>query len=66
MTVRQVRRLLSQRGCTEVRQAGSHLTIRCGECVTTIAVHGGDIPPGTLAKIGHDLEPCLGKGWLRK
>ena len=46
LAVRQVRRLLSQRGCTEVRPAGSRLTIRCGECVTTIAVHGGDVAPG--------------------
>ena len=64
MTARELRRLLRQRGCVEVRQVGSHLTIRCDVCVTTIAVHTGDIPTGTLHKIERDLEPCLGKGWL--
>lgn len=34
------------------------LTIRCGSCVTTIAVHTGDIPTGTLHKIKRDLEPA--------
>jgi len=34
--------------------------------VATIAVHTGDIPTGTLRKIERDLEPYLGKGWLRK
>ena len=64
VTARSLRKVLRQHGCVEVRQAGSHLTVRCGECVTTIAVHSGDIPAGTLAKIGRDLERCLGKGWL--
>jgi predicted RNA binding protein YcfA (HicA-like mRNA interferase family) len=66
MTARDVRRILRQRGCVEVRQVGSHLTLRCDECVATIAVHTGDIPIGTLRKIERDFEPCLGKGWLRK
>jgi len=51
-------------GCVELRQVGSHLTVGCDTCMTTIAVHGGDIPTGTLHKIERDLEPCLGKGWL--
>lgn len=42
------------------------MTVRCGECGTTIAVHSGDIPVGTLRKIERDLEPCFGKGWLRR
>ncbi len=66
MTARELRKIVRKRGCVEVRQVGSHLTIRCGECVATIAVHTGDIPTGTLRKIERDLEPCLGKGWLRK
>jgi predicted RNA binding protein YcfA (HicA-like mRNA interferase family) len=66
VTARQLRQLLRRRGCVEVRHVGSHLTIRRGECVTTIAVHSGDIPTGTLRKIERDLEPCLEKGWLRK
>lgn len=65
VTARALRKALRGLGCVEVRQAGSHLTVRCGECLTTIAVHGGDIPTGTLHKIIRDLEPCLGKGWLR-
>ena len=64
--VRALRRILGQSGCVEVRQVGSHLTVRCGDCLTTIAVHAGDIPIGTLRKIERDLEPCLEKGWLRK
>ena len=66
VTARSLRKLLRLRGCVELRQAGSHLTIRCGACLTTIAVHTGDIPTGTLRKIERDLEPCLGKGWMRK
>ena len=66
VTARELRRVLKRRGCDEVRQVGSHLSIRCGECVTTIAVHTGDIPTGTLRKIERDLEPCLGKGWMLK
>lgn len=66
MTARDLRKLLRRRGCVEVRQVGSHLTIRCDECITTIAVHAGDVPTGTLRKIERDLESCLGKGWLRR
>jgi predicted RNA binding protein YcfA (HicA-like mRNA interferase family) len=40
--------------------------VRCGACRTTVPVHRGeDLPPGTLRAIERDLEPCLGKGWLR-
>ena len=39
----------------------------CGRCVTTVPVHAGeDIGPGLLRRIERDLEPCLGKGWLKK
>jgi len=35
--------------------------------VTTVPVHTGeDIGPGLLRRIERDLEPCLGKGWLKK
>jgi predicted RNA binding protein YcfA (HicA-like mRNA interferase family) len=38
-----------------------------GGCVTTVPVHAGDdIGPGLLRRIERDLEPCLGKGWLKK
>jgi predicted RNA binding protein YcfA (HicA-like mRNA interferase family) len=41
--------------------------IECGQCVTTVPVHAGeDIGPGLLRRIERDLEPCLGKGWLKK
>jgi predicted RNA binding protein YcfA (HicA-like mRNA interferase family) len=32
---------------------------------TTVPQHSGDIPAGTLRAIERDLEPVLGKGWLR-
>ena len=32
---------------------------------TTIALHPGDIRPGTLRAIERDLEPVFGKGWLK-
>ncbi len=66
MTARELRKVLKRRDCDEVRQVGSHLTVRCRTCVTTIAVHTGDIPTGTLRKIERDLEPCLGKGWMHR
>lgn len=57
-----------------VRQVGSHrryevaYTDAAGVEVTvatTVAQHSGDIPAGTLRAIERDLEPGLGKGWLR-
>jgi predicted RNA binding protein YcfA (HicA-like mRNA interferase family) len=62
---RELRRLLAELGCVEVRQSGSHLIVRCnGGCQTVIPIHAGDISPGTLRNIERMLEPCLGKGWL--
>ena len=53
-------------GCEVVRQRGSHVRIRCEDCETTVPVHAGeDLPPGTLRAIERDLEPCLGRKWLR-
>jgi len=67
MTSRELRQLLKGKGCTEVRQKGSHLVVRCGSCNTVIPVHKGeDIRPGTLASIERSLEPCLGRGWLKR
>lgn len=37
-----------------------------GEVFTAVAMHGGDVPTGTLHKIERDLEPALGKGWLTR
>ncbi|MBW8711791.1 MAG: type II toxin-antitoxin system HicA family toxin [Mycobacterium sp.] len=67
MTARDLRRILRSHGCVETRQRGSHVRIECGTCVTTVPAHAGeDIGPGLLRRIERDLEPCLGKGWLKK
>lgn len=67
MTAKDLRRLLRSMGCVEVRQRGSHLRVECGRCVTTVPVHAGeDIGPGLLPRIERDLEPSLGKGWVKK
>jgi predicted RNA binding protein YcfA (HicA-like mRNA interferase family) len=67
MTGKDVLRQLRRMGCKEVRRRGSHVRVECGKCVTTVPVHAGhDLPPGTLRAIEHDLEPCLGKGWLTR
>ena len=66
MKVKAWRRILASKGCAEVRQVGSHLRVECGSGVTTIPVHAGeDLGPGLLRSIERDLEPCLGKRWLR-
>jgi len=65
MTARELRRILKSKGCVEVRQRGSHLRVRCGECLTTVPVHKGeDLREGLLRRIERDLAPCLGEGWL--
>ncbi|HEY9287272.1 MAG TPA: type II toxin-antitoxin system HicA family toxin [Candidatus Dormibacteraeota bacterium] len=68
MTGRQLlRRLTAVPGCRLVRQRGSHVRVRCGICYTTVPVHAAeDLGPGLLRAIERDLEPCLGKGWLRR
>ncbi len=67
MKSRELRQRLRALGCVEVRQNGSHLIIRCCEdCTTIVPVHPGtDIKTGTLRGIERQLEPCLGKGWLK-
>jgi predicted RNA binding protein YcfA (HicA-like mRNA interferase family) len=66
MTSRGLLRILKAHDCVEVRQKGSHLVVRCGKCQTTIPVHPGeDIGAGLLRAIVRQLEPCLGKKWLR-
>jgi predicted RNA binding protein YcfA (HicA-like mRNA interferase family) len=53
-------------GGVVVRRRGSHVRVRCGSCFTTVPDHGAeDLPRGTLRAIERDLEPALGKGWLR-
>ncbi|WP_419923467.1 type II toxin-antitoxin system HicA family toxin [Candidatus Poriferisodalis sp.] len=60
-------RRLRRSGCQVLRQRGSHVRLRCGDCLATVPVHPGrDIPVGTLRSIERQLEPCLGKGWLKR
>ena len=67
MKARELLRLLKQLGCVEVRQKGSHVFVQCGTCTTVVPVHAGeDLKPGTLKAIERQLEPCLGKGWLKR
>ncbi len=67
MTVREVLRAIREKGGEVLRQRGSHVRVRAGECYTTVPDHASrDVPPGTLRAIERDLEPCLGKGWLRR
>jgi predicted RNA binding protein YcfA (HicA-like mRNA interferase family) len=59
-------RRLRELGCVEVRRKGSHVIVRCGTCTSVVPVHSGeDIKPGTLRAIVRQLEPCLGKDWLK-
>ena len=67
LTGRALLRILRSLGCVEVRQQGSHVRVRCGDCVTTVPVHAGEtLGTGLLRAIERDLEPCLGKGWLTR
>lgn len=66
MTARELLKLLRNLGCEELRQKGSHVIVRCGSCNTTVPMHGGDIPRGTLGAIVRDLKPCLGERWLSR
>lgn len=71
---REVNRRIERLGGKMIRQAGSHrryvvtYTDSAGReamVATVVAQHPGDIPAGTLRAIERDLEPALGKGWLR-
>jgi predicted RNA binding protein YcfA (HicA-like mRNA interferase family) len=62
----EVIRAIENLGGGRVRQKGSHVRMRVGNCYTTVPVHARDLPKGVLRGIERDLEPCLGEGWLRK
>jgi predicted RNA binding protein YcfA (HicA-like mRNA interferase family) len=62
----EVIRVIEQLGGEKVRQRGSHVRMRAGDCYTTVPVHSRDLPKGLIRAIERDLEPCLGEGWLRK
>ena len=60
-------KILTDHGCTVLRQKGSHVRVQSGACHTTVPVHAGEtLPAGTVRAIERDLERCLGKKWLRK
>ena len=62
----EVIKVIEQLGGERVRQKGSHVRMRAGGCYTTVPLHSRDVPKGLARGIERDLEPCLGKGWLRK
>ncbi len=62
----EVIRVIERLGGERVRQKGSHVRMRVGDCYTTVPVHTRDIPKGLLRGIERDLEPCLGERWLRE
>ena len=66
MTSRELLKILRAHGCVEVRQKGSHLRVKCGNCTTIVPVHKGeDIGSGLLHAIERQLAPCLGERWLK-
>jgi len=71
---REVNRRIERLGGLMARQVGSHrryvitYAVAGGseaKAATTVPQHQGDIPAGTLRAIERDLEPALGRGWLR-
>lgn len=67
MRAKELLAILKQLGCVKLRQKGSHVRVQCGRCFTTVPVHAGEeIGPGLLRAIERELEPCLGKGWLKR
>lgn len=62
----EVIRVIERLGGERVRQKGSHVRMRVGDCYTTVPVHSRDLPKGLLRGIERDLEPCLGERWLRE
>ena len=66
VTAREVLQRIKAKGGVIVRQRGWHVRVQTGRCFATVPDHGArDVPPGTLRSIERQLEPCLGKGWLR-
>ena len=67
MKAAELLKTLRKLGCSELRQVGSHVRVQCGKCLSTVSVHAGeDIGKGLLRAIERDLEPCLGKGWMKR
>jgi predicted RNA binding protein YcfA (HicA-like mRNA interferase family) len=65
-----VNRLIERLGGVYVGTTGSHrryvVPYDGGRVRTHVPIHPGDIPAGTLRKIERDLEPALGRGWLKR
>lgn len=67
MKANELLKLLRKLGCSEVRQKGSHIRVQCGKCFSTVPVHSGEeLGKGLLRAIERELEPCLGKGWMKR
>ena len=67
MKARELMAILRRLGAAERAGKGSHVRFTIGSCSTTVPNHKSeDIKKGTLAAIEASLEPCLGKGWLKK
>lgn len=70
---REINRAIERRGGRLLRQVGSHRRYEvryvspdgaAARCVTIVAQHPGDVPTGTLYKIGKNLESAFGRRWL--
>jgi predicted RNA binding protein YcfA (HicA-like mRNA interferase family) len=71
MKPREVCRRIERLGGVHTTTRGSHRTYvvhygERGRVLTWVPMHSREIRPGTLRKIERDLEPALGKGWLRR
>ncbi len=67
MKSRDLIRILRQLGAVERPGKGSHIRFSLGACNTTVPNHKGEeLKTGTLHAIEASLEPCLGRGWLKK
>jgi predicted RNA binding protein YcfA (HicA-like mRNA interferase family) len=69
VTGKDLLRILKKHGCRVVRRKGSHVRVDSPDarCHTTVPVHAGeDLGAGLLRQIERDMEPCLGKGWLKR
>ena len=67
MRARELLQILRGYGCIQLRRNATHIVIQCGHCKATVVEHKGEeIGKGLLRRIERDLEPCLGKGWLKR
>lgn len=68
MRATEITTTLAKAGATMIRQRGSHqrwrVTDRGVTSYTTVPMHRGDVPLGTVRQIEKDMERSLGKGWL--